>query len=106
MADTAADGERKLAVQEHLVIRKLTAVIAMGDGKLLIEGLGVNSYAHGAELDCAVEPIAPEHDIAVQAPIVIIGSSAVVRLAGAQCAADTDDEGSLVLLEIGVFTLL
>ena len=106
LADTAADGERKLAVQEHLVIRKLTAVIAMGDGKLLIEGLGVNSYAHGAELDCTVEPIAPEHDIAVQAPIVIIGSSAVVRLAGAQRTADADYESGLVLLEVGILTLL
>ena len=47
-----------------------------------------------------------EQDIAVQLPIVVVRRAAVVRLAGAQLAADALDEHGAVLFGERVFALL
>ena len=92
LTDAAADRQRQLPCQQHLVIGQLAAVIAAGDGQLAVEALGIDADAHGRELKRAAEQVIPEQDIPVHRPVVIVRRAAVMRLAGAQCAADADDE--------------
>ena len=64
------------------MIRQLAALVASGNAELAVKGCGIDADAHGRNLHRTAENIVPEHYIAVQIPIVIVGGAAVVLDAG------------------------
>ena len=106
LADAAAHGQGELAVQEHLVEGQLPALVAAGQGELLVQGLGAHPDAHGGQLDGLAVDAVPAQQVAVQVPVVVVGGPAVVGLARLQLAADAHEEGHRVLLHKGVLPLL
>ena len=105
LADTAADGQGQLVIQQHLVEGQRPPVVAVGEGQLAVEGFRVHTDAHGGDLQRPVQRFIPEENVAVQIPVVIVGGAAVVGLAGAEKSADLHDAGSLMLPDKGVFPL-
>ena len=105
LADAAADGQRQLPVQQHLMEGKLPPLVAAGLGQLPVKRLGIYPDAHGRNLQSPAKGLVPEENIAVQIPVVVVRSPAVVGLSGAELAADLHDAGGFVLAHIGVFPL-
>ena len=54
--------------------------------------------AHAAQLIAALQQIVPEQQVAVQIPVVVVRSAAVVGLAALQRGTDLHQEGGAVLL--------
>ena len=106
LADAAADGQGEFPVQKRLMVRQGTALIMAGQAELSVERLRIDADAHGGHLHRAAEPVTPEEDIPVERPVVIVGSAAVMRLAGLERAADADDENGFMLLREGILALL
>ena len=106
LADAAAHRQGKLAFQQHLVERQLAAVIAARQRQLTIQRFRADADAHGGDFQRAVQNRVVEQDIAVHVPIVVIRRAAVVRLSGAQLAADALNEHRAVLLGERIFALL
>ena len=77
-----------------------TAHLKSGYFKLPFQGFGIHPDAHRRKLESSVKNRVPDEDVAVEAwtsfsrgdPIVVVGGTAVVRLAVAQRRADPDDE--------------
>ena len=88
------------------MIRQLAALVASGNAELAVKRRGIDADAHRRHLHRAAENIVPEHYIAVEIPVIVVGCASVVLLTGAERAADTDDERGLMLPEIGIFPLL
>ena len=65
LADTAADGQRQLIVQEHLVEGEVTAIIAAGFIQLTVQGLCDDTDAHGGKHQRPAKYFIPEENIAV-----------------------------------------
>ena len=105
LADAAADGQGQFPVQQHLMERKLPPLVASGLGQLPVKRLGIYPDAHGRNLQSPAKGLVPEENIAVQIPVVVVRSPAVVGLSGAELAADLHDAGGFVLAHIGVFPL-
>lgn len=82
LADAAAHRQGQLAGEQHLMEGQLSAVVAAGDCKLTVKGLGADTDAHGGDLKGVAEHIVPEQQVAVELPIVIVGGAAVVLGAG------------------------
>ena len=81
LTDTAADGKRKLVIEEHLVEGKLSAVVAACEGELSVKALCVNADTHRGYLNASAENVIPEENVSVELPIVVVGRSAVVLFA-------------------------
>ena len=106
MADTAADGQRQLALQQHFVEGQLAALLAAALFQLVAHGDLVHTDAHGGDLKATLQHVVPHKDIAVEGPIVIVRGAAVVGLAGAlEVVADLHEEHGMVLLTNGVLPL-
>ena len=54
LADTAADGQRKLAIQEHPVVGQILPLFAAGLHKLFHQGLLVHADAHAGDFQRTV----------------------------------------------------
>ena len=65
LADSSAYSIRKLFVQDRLLERKLTAVIASGKGKLSVERFLVNADSHGGKLKSNIQNRIVNQDISV-----------------------------------------
>ena len=65
LADAAADSIWKFLVQDCLLERKLTSVVAACDGKLSVKRILVNANTHGRKLQSNVENRIINKDIAV-----------------------------------------
>lgn len=106
LTDTAAHGERQLVIQQHLMERQLAAVIAAGDAQLTVEAFGIYADTHGGKLHGSLTYTVPYKQVAIERPIVIVGGASVMRFAGAELAADADNEGDGVLLDESIFAAL
>ena len=106
LTDTAAHGEGQLTGEQHLVEGELPAVVAAGDGELVVEGLGADADAHGGDLKRAAQDVVPEQQIAVERPVVVVGRAAVVLDAGVQGKTDLHQEDGAVLTADGILALL
>ena len=82
LADAAAHRQGQLARKQHLVEGKGAAVVAAGDRQLGVKGFGVDANAHGGNLKSMAQNVVPVENIAVELPIVIVGSAAVMLDAG------------------------
>ena len=105
LANTAADGQRQLVLQQHLVEGEGPAVIAAGFRQLTVQGFRVHTDTHGRDLQGPAQNLIPEEDIAVQVPVIVVRGAAVMGLAGAELPADLHDAGGVVFLHIGLFPL-
>lgn len=105
LTDTSADGERQLAVQEHTMIGVSPSIVAAGYGQLAVKRFGINADAHGAYLEGTAEKIVPQQDIAVEAPVIIVGASAIVLITGSEGTPYSNYENSFIFLGYGVFAL-
>ena len=77
---------------------ELAAVVAAGGSELAVQRLRIDADAHGGNFKAALEHRVPHEDIAVEIPVVIVGSAAVVGLAGAlEGLADLHQEHRVVL---------
>ena len=106
LADAAAHRQGELAFQQHLVERKLAALVAARQRQLTIQRFRADANAHRGDFQRTIQNRVIEQDIAVHLPIVVVRCAAVVRLAGAQLAADALDEHGAVLFGERIFALL
>ena len=97
LADAAADGLGQLPIQQHLVEGQLPALVAVCRGQLAVQSRGIYPDPHGGQLKAPLQHGIPHEDVAVQLPVVIVRSPAVVALAGGQGLADLHQEHSPVL---------
>ena len=75
--------------------------------QLVVHGCFVHADTHGGDLKGTVQHGVIHNDIAVQGPVVIVGSAAVMGLAAAlQVVADLHQEHGVVFTADGVLTLL
>ena len=86
--------------------RQLAAVVAARQRQLTIQRFRADADAHGGDFQRTVQNRVVEQDIAVHVPIVVIRRATVVRLSGAQLAADALNEHRAVLLGERIFALL
>ena len=82
---------------------KILSFHAARDLKLTEQRLPVNPDPHGGYFHSPVQGLMPEQDVAVQLPVIIVRSPAVMRFSGSQRPADLHDAGSMVFLYIGIF---
>ena len=85
--------------------RKRTAVITSGNRQLTVKAFRADTDAHRRDFKSTAKRFIPEKDITVQAPVVIVGCSAVVRFAALEGTADLHQENGSQLLGNGIFTL-
>ena len=81
-------------------------LIAAGGGELLVQHLGAHPDAHGGDLKGLLQHRVPQQNVAVEVPVVIVGSTAVVGLTRLERAADLHEEGGGMILHPGVLPLL
>ena len=105
LTDAAADGQGKLSVQKHSVIRECSALVAAGKTQLAVHRLRIHADSHGRDLHGAVQNIVIEEDVPVEVPVVIVRGTSVMALSGAELAADAHDKGGAVFLDPGVLPL-
>ena len=98
LADTAADGEGELVLQQQLVEGEFPAAVAAGGFQLPVQGGGVHPDAHGGELNGPAQQVIPQKNVPVEGPVVVVRGPAVVGLAGLQGPADADEEGGGMVL--------
>ena len=65
LADTAADGQGQLVIQQHPVEGKLPAVITAGFFQLIVQCGGIHADTHGGDLQSTAQDFVPEEDVAV-----------------------------------------
>ena len=106
LTDAAAHAQGQSAVQDALVEGEGQAVFAVQLRALAAHGGLVHADAHAGQLHGLLEGLVPEHQVAVQGPVVVVRGAAVVGLAAFQFAADADDDGGGMLFDEGVLSLL
>ena len=106
LADTAADGQGQLALQQHSVEGQLPTLLAAGGGQLLVQSGGVHPDTHGGQFKSPLQHRVPHQNIPVEAPVVIVWGPAVVGLARLQGAADAHEEGHWMLPYPGILPFL
>ena len=84
---------------------QLQAVGAASCLALAFHGFGIHPDAHAGNLQRTAQNVVPEQQVAVQAPVIVVGGASVMGLAAGQRCADLHDEGGGVLLHISVFPL-
>ena len=72
-------------------------MVAVGLRQLTVQRSGIHTDTHGGELKAALQHRVPHEDVAVELPVIIVGSAAVVLLAGAQGLADLHEEHRVML---------
>ena len=83
----AAYRERELVFHESFVEREGKPLGLSFQLELSDERFFVHAYAHGRDLESPVQHGVIQHDVAVERPVVVVGSSAVVLFAAFQSAA-------------------
>ena len=106
LPDAAAHRQRKLTLQQHLMERQISAVVASRKRQLAVERFRADADAHGGDLQRTVENRVVKENVTVHVPIVIVRRTPVVRLAGAEFSADTLNKDGSMLLGEGIFSLL
>ena len=86
--------------------RQAPPVVAPGKRQLPVKRALVHADAHRGNFKRALQHRVPHQDIAVEVPVVIVGRTAVVRLAGFQLAADLHEKDRVVLAQNFVLALL
>ena len=99
----SADRERKSAVGQSLVERQRQPVRRVFCFKLFYQRISVYADTHRREFESSVQNGIIQHEIAVQRPVVVIGSPAVVFFSAFQPAAYLSQEhGAALLNESGL----
>ena len=98
LPDSPANREGQFSRHHFAVIAVGKPVRGTGDFQLTFETFGVDANAHGRNFQTLAQHFVVKEYVAVQAPIVVIGRSAVVRLAVGQRAADVHKEHRAVTL--------
>ena len=88
------------------MIGQLPPLLAVGQLQLPVQGSRVHPDAHAAQLHSPAQQLAPNQNISVEIPVVVVRSPAVVLLSRFQSAADALDEDRAIFPEAGVLPLL
>lgn len=104
LANAAADGLGH-DVQQHLVEGQLPALVAVRSSQLAVQS-AASTRMPAEDSSAPLQNGVPHEDIAVQLPIVVVGSAAVMALAEARvlpiCIRNTVMLGRLHLRSLGV----
>ena len=84
LTDTAANGKRKLIIEKHPVEGEGATVITARERQLTVERFTVNTDSHRGDLKGAVKHLVPEEKVAVELPVIVVGSASVVGLSALQ----------------------
>ena len=106
LTDTAADSKGQLALQQQLVELQAPPLVMARGGELSVQALGADPDAHRGKLKGVLQNAVPHQQVAVEAPVVIVGCPAIVGFAGFQRRTDTHKEGEGVVLDPQPFPLL
>ena len=78
---SAADRERKIALNHVFVESILKPLFTTCDFELLHHTLCVYAYAHRGYFHAVVKHVVVKDYVAVQVPVIVVGCASVVRLA-------------------------
>ena len=106
LSDTAANGVRQFPIQECFMEFQLHSLGASALVQLANERFFIHTHAHRGKLKRDIKDGIVNDNVTVERPVVLVGSSAVVRLAALQLAADLREEDSSVFLCRKVFAFL
>ena len=85
---------------------QFAAIVASGQSQLTVQRLLINTNTHGRNLEATLQNRVPHQNIAVQFPVIIVGSAAVVLGTGLQNLSDLHQEHGVVLTADGILALI